>query len=397
MRLKNPVWKSCPEIKRIYTALRGEARFVGGCVRDGVIGKAPADIDMATPLKPAAVMGILKKRGYTVLPTGFLYGTVTALTNNPRFPTIEITTLRRDIENDGRRPKVLYTKDWEQDALRRDFTFNALYADFNGEVFDYCGGIEDLKAGRVRFIGDPALRIAEDYLRVLRYFRFLSVLGRTDADDDTLAACGAAEKGVARISLDRTKRELFKLICAERAEIGLSAMNRAGVLEQYFPPERLPVFERLARAFPTAGLNARLPALGGVDADGVEKLVGRWQLSRVQRRDMLKFALFDRSKPPADYTDNDVFRFATCFDGCAAEALALFDADQPDRGWGGLETRVKSVVVPPFRFSGSDAAGFVDKKDIKAAVAKVREYWLSTGGTADRAALLDFFKSTLRR
>lgn len=397
MRLKNPAWKSCPEIKRIYTALRGEARFVGGCVRDGVIGKVPADIDMATPLKPAAVMGILKKRGYTVLPTGFLYGTVTVLTNNARFPTIEITTLRRDIENDGRRPKVLYTKKWEEDALRRDFTFNALYADFNGEVFDYCGGIEDLTAGRVRFIGDAAQRIAEDYLRVLRYFRFLSVLGRTDADDATLAACGAAEKGVAKISLDRTKRELFKLICAEHAEIGLSAMNRAGVLEKYFPPERLPVFDRLARIFPAAGLGARLMALNGVDADGVEKLVGRWQLSKAQRRDMLKFALFDRSKSPVAYTNNDAFRFAACFADAAAEASALFDADEPDRGWSDLAKRVQSIVVPPFHFSGSDVAGFVDKKDIKAAVAKVREYWLSTDGTADRAALTDFFRSVFTR
>lgn len=390
MRLNDPVWQSVPQIGKILSALKGKARFVGGCVRDTLAGREPADIDMATPLKPAAVMGILKKRGFTVLPTGFLYGTVTVLTGDDRFPTIEMTTLRRDIENDGRRPKVVYTKDWEEDAARRDFTFNALYADFDGTVYDYCGGVRDLNDGRVRFIGDPAQRIGEDCLRILRYFRFLA---RFDAEPDaaTMDACRSGGGGLARLSLDRTRRELFKLVESDNAARGLSAMNDAGLLETYFPAQGLPVLSRFLRLFPAARLPFRLAALYGVTPEGTEAATQRWQLSKTQRKPMMLAASFDRSKPPESYTDNNVFRFAVLFRETGTDEVSSLLASVDDNdGWLSLGEKCRGVEIPPFRFSGGDLTELVKKNQIKAALAQVHEHWLAENGRIGRAGLLDF-------
>lgn len=395
MRLNDPVWRSVPKIGKILSALKGNARFVGGCVRDTLAGKKPADIDMATPLKPAAVMGILKKRGFSVLPTGFLYGTVTVLTGDDRFPTIEMTTLRRDIENDGRRPKVVYTKDWAEDAARRDFTINALYADFDGTVYDYCGGVRDLNDGRVRFIGDPVRRIGEDYLRILRYFRFLAQFN-AEPDAATLDACRSGSDGLSRLSLDRTRRELFKLVESDNAVHGLTAMNDAGLPETYFPAQGLPVLNRLLRLFPAAPLTFRLAALYGVTVDGANAAAQRWQLSKAQRKAMMSIAAFDRSKPPENYTDNDIFRFAVHFHDAGTDGiLSLFaSVDDNAGGWLPLCEKCRGVEIPPFRFSGGDLTELVEKKRIKAAVAQVREHWLAANGRIDRAGLLDFARKS---
>ena len=393
MRLNDPVWQSVPQIGKILSALKGKARFVGGCVRDTLAGLEPADIDMATPLKPAAVMGILKKRGFTVLPTGFPYGTVTVLTGDDRFPTIEMTTLRRDIENDGRRPKVVYTKDWTEDAARRDFTFNALYADFDGTVYDYCDGVRDLNDGRVRFIGDPAQRIGEDCLRILRYFRFLAHFN-AEPDTATTDACQSGSGGLARLSLDRTRRELFKLVESDNAVHGLSAMNDAGLPETYFPAQGLPVLNRFLRLFPAADLPFRLAALYGVTPAGVEAATQRWQLSKTQRKPMMLAAAFDRSKPPESYTDNDVFRFTVLFRKIGTDGiLSLFESVDDGAGWLSLCEKCRSVEIPPFRFSGGDLTELVKKNQIKTALAQVYEHWLAANGRIEHAGLMDFARN----
>lgn len=398
MRIKDPVWQSCGQIKQIVRLLKGKIRFVGGCVRDSLIGKMPEDIDMATPLKPPAVMGILKKHGFTVLPTGFLYGTVTALTGNKLFPTVEITTLRRDISNDGRRPKVVYTKDWQEDALRRDFTFNALYADFDGTVYDFCEGIQDLNNGYVRFIGDPAQRISEDYLRILRYFRFLALFETSRTDPETLDACRNAGEHLSGISLDRTRRELFKLTETKNAVRGFQAMRRAGLLENYFPAAGLPVLDRLLQLYPDAGLLIRLLALSVPSVESVDLLVQRWQLSKAQRKEMKHIVLFDRTKLPADYTTNDLFRLAVYFkDKNIDEILSLYEAVRPGAGWLEIKEKCKETVVPPFRFSGSDVMARAEKAKIKEFVAQVYEYWLSTNGNAGRNELLAYAQEHFKR
>lgn len=188
----------------------GETRFVGGCVRDALLGLPVSDIDLATRLRPEAAMERLKAAGIRAVPTGLAHGTVTAIVAGA---PIEVTTLRRDVSTDGRRATVAFTDDWREDAARRDFTINALSADpASGEVFDYFGGEADLAARRVRFIGDPLTRIAEDHLRILRFFRFHARFGAGEPDADSLAACVARANDLMALSRERIADELSKLL-----------------------------------------------------------------------------------------------------------------------------------------------------------------------------------------
>ena len=173
---------------RALTRDGGAARFVGGSVRNALLGEPVVDIDIATPIQPADVIGRLKQSGLSAVPTGIDHGTVTAISSGKPF---EVTTLRRDVSTDGRRATVAFTTEWSEDAARRDFTINALYASEDGEIFDYFGGLDDLKARRVRFVGDARTRIREDYLRILRLFRFHAWYGRGDLDADAYAAATA--------------------------------------------------------------------------------------------------------------------------------------------------------------------------------------------------------------
>lgn len=231
-------WMSEPATLAVIAALEarggpGCARFVGGCVRDTVMGLAVGDIDIATPLKPGTVEKALAEAGLRAVPTGIEHGTVTAISGGKPY---EITTLRRDVSTDGRRATVAFTDDWLEDAQRRDFRFNALYADSSGAVFDPTGrGIEDARLGRVVFIGDAANRLREDYLRILRYFRFLSWYGAADPDRDALAACQAMKAHLAGLSAERVAKELLKLLAAPDPRSAARLMAQTGVLAEVLP------------------------------------------------------------------------------------------------------------------------------------------------------------------
>src|SRR5579863_7608201 len=183
-------WMTAPETRKLMAAL-GEGRFVGGAVRNALSGWAVNDIDIAVPMPPGETLQRLEKAAIKAVPTGFDHGTVTAIVGGQPF---EVTSLRRDVETDGRHAVVNYTDDWEEDSARRDFTMNALYAAADGEIFDYHGGVEDLIAGRVRFVGDAGMRIREDYLRILRLFRFHAWYGKGDMDADALRAAADAKE-----------------------------------------------------------------------------------------------------------------------------------------------------------------------------------------------------------
>ena len=209
------------------------ARFVGGCVRNALVGRPVDDIDVATRLKPGDSMAALKAAGIKVVPTGLAHGTVTAVSGRKPY---EITTLRRDVETDGRRAVVAFTDDWAEDAARRDFRLNALYADRTGAIFDPTGqGVADALAGRVVFVGDPKTRIEEDYLRILRFFRFFAWYGRSDPDAAGLAACAAHADGLTRLSAERVSKELMKLLAAPDPRPAVHGMRDAGVLDRLFP------------------------------------------------------------------------------------------------------------------------------------------------------------------
>ncbi len=224
-----------PDVRKLLAALDaagGVGRIVGGAVRDAVMGRAPGDIDIATPLEPRPVMELAKAKGWKVAPTGLDHGTVMVIIDGRPF---EVTTLRRDVETDGRRAVVAFTKDFREDAYRRDFTLNALSLDADGVVHDYATGIADAKAGIIRFMGDAETRIREDYLRILRFFRFQASHGSGSPEPAALAACAALKHGMARLSRERVRQELLKLLAAPGAQAAADAMAAIGLWAEVLP------------------------------------------------------------------------------------------------------------------------------------------------------------------
>ncbi|GGB16507.1 poly(A) polymerase [Sphingomonas metalli] len=286
-------WQRWPGLDRLADALgagSGDARFVGGAVRDSLLGCPVADVDIATVHAPGAVIDRLRVASIRAVPTGIDHGTVTAIIDEGR--PVEVTTLRRDVATDGRHATVAFTDDWREDAGRRDFTMNALYADpVTGAIHDYFGGLPDLAARRVRFIGDPLRRIAEDHLRILRFFRFHARFG--DAiDAEGLAACVARANDLMALSRERIAAELLKLLVAPAAVPVMALMVEHGIWRAVLPEidrsgaERLAALaEREGRAGVAPDPIRRLAAL--VPPDSAESIGARLKLSNAQRKRLI--------------------------------------------------------------------------------------------------------------
>jgi poly(A) polymerase len=278
-------WLRAPASRQVLAALGANghaARFVGGCVRDGLLGLPDIgrELDVATPERPDQVIRLLEQAGLPAIPTGLGHGTVTTIADDRRF---EITTLRRDVACDGRHAEVEFTDDFALDAARRDFTINAMSCDGAGRLYDYFGGRADLAAGRVRFVGDAAARIAEDYLRILRFFRFFAYYGRPPAAVEALAACRAAAPELRHLSGERIQAEMIRLLDARDPLPALRLMAATGVLDAVIPG---PVaFERLARMIelaPESDALARLAVLlrpPPADAAAAEQVIDRWRMA----------------------------------------------------------------------------------------------------------------------
>ena len=278
-------WLTATATRAVMAALEaaggpGCARFVGGCVRNSLMGQGVDDIDIATRLRPEQTIAALKAAGLKAVPTGVEHGTVTGVSEREPY---EITTLRRDVETDGRRAVVAFTEDWAEDAARRDFRLNALYADAKGTVFDPTGGgLEDAAAGRIVFVGEAETRIREDYLRILRFFRFYAWYGREAPDAVGLAACGALKAGMDRLSAERVSKELLKLLAAPDPRPSVRAMQDSGVLTQVLPDvQPLALFEALCGLSndPVLRLSALLPT----DEAAVVRIAGALRLSNAVR------------------------------------------------------------------------------------------------------------------
>lgn len=264
-RLENQPWLTSSATVAVFDALEAAggpdcARFVGGSVRNALVGRPVDDFDIATRLKPEDSMAALKAAAIKVVPTGLAHGTVTAVSEKKPY---EVTTLRKDVETDGRHAVVAFTDDWAEDAARRDFRLNALYADRTGAIFDPTGqGVADALAGRVVFVGDANTRIEEDYLRILRFFRFFAWYGRSEPDPEGLAACAAHAEGLTRLSAERVSKELLKLLAAPDPRPSVHAMAEAGVLTRLFPAVAdLSAFDATAEISedPVLRLSALLP------------------------------------------------------------------------------------------------------------------------------------------
>jgi len=386
-RIAAPPWLDRPEVRAIYDAI-GDGRFVGGAVRDTLLGRRIGDLDLATPQPPEAVMARLAQAGIRFVPTGLSHGTITALAGHE---PIEITTLRRDVETDGRHAVVAYTDDWAEDAARRDFTMNALYLDAAGDLWDPVGGIEDCLAGRVRFVGDPRLRIEEDVLRLLRFYRFLAHFGHGPADEAARAACGAMAPKLHGLAGERVRNELKKLLTAPDPVPAVTLMIEDGVLGQLLPepadPKRLAA---LVQIEPAADPIRRLAGL--LPAGDARPVAERLRLSVTEREQLLD--LTGRKLPPALDGDDRAQRRALYRLGAARYRDLVLLAAAAD----GQASRVPALLKladawgnPTLPVAGADALalGVPTGKRVGELLHAVETWWIDGDFRADRKDCLD--------
>jgi len=403
-RLPLQPWMTAPETQAVLAALGAggaELRFVGGCVRDAVAGRPIGDIDIATPEPPELVIRRLEEAGLKAVPTGIDHGTVTAVARGRPF---EVTTLRRDVETFGRRARIAYTDDWREDAARRDLTINALSCTPEGRLYDYFGGLEDLAEGRVRFVGDPRQRIAEDRLRLLRFFRFMAWYGRDGADPGGLAAAIAAAPELAQLSGERIQAEMLKLLSAPNPAQALALMAEGGVLGHAmlsrFSLRRLAA---LIEAEAIAGFPAdpvrRLGALLDEGEAGVRRVAERWRLANADRDRLLATAAADLALSPG--MPPQALRRALYRVGSArwqdlvlaawAETLAEGRAGAP-KGWIELLKMPERWTPPTLPVKGRDLVklGLSPGPEIGDLMAKLEAWWIEEDFAPDRQACLDW-------
>lgn len=398
-------WLVDPKTQTLVAALQahkpGCLKFVGGCVRNSLLQQPVDDIDIATSLPPFEVVRILEAAGIKVVPTGIDHGTVTAIVSGKPF---EITTLRRDVETDGRHAVVEYTDDWAVDASRRDFRLNAIYAAPDGTLLDPCGGIADARAGRVIFIGDPEARIIEDTLRILRFFRFNAWYGRSELDSDGLRACAALKSGIEGLAAERVWKELKKLLAAFDPRRAMRAMAASGVLPLILPETKgLEAFDLLVETETSLALEidplVRLMALIPRDGAVALALAARLRLSNAERdrleawatdatvlvsymsaRDVRR-ALYRMGREV--FTDRTKLEWATCTNTRQAPQ------------WRALLALAGSWTPPRFPLDGTAVlnAGARPGPAIGAILREVEAWWIDADFTDDELSIIERLKA----
>lgn len=362
-------WTKRADLAALVAALgAGNARYVGGAVRDTLLGIPVKDVDIATPLEPPAVMQRLKDAGIQAVPTGIEHGTITAVL--PQGP-VEITTLRHDVSTDGRRATVAFASDWQDDAARRDFTINALYADpATGEIFDWFGGLADLAARRVRFIGDPHQRIREDHLRILRYFRFQARFGSTPADAPSESACAELAATLKGLSRERVGMEMMNLLSLADPAPTVARMAALGVLEVVLPEANVDslaalVAEETRQQIAPDALR-RLAALLPADVQLAEAVASRFRLSGAQKKRLALAAARDDSE-----ADARPLAYRLGIDSALDRLLiAGTDASALD-GW----------AIPDFPLKGGEivARGIKAGPEVARVLRRVENGWIAAG------------------
>lgn len=400
-------WMIAPETAAVLDALEAAggadcARYVGGCVRNTLIGRPVSDIDIATTLNPEQVIKALRTARLKAVPTGVEHGTVTAISGGKPF---EITTLRRDVATDGRRAVVAFTDDWAEDARRRDFTLNALYAQRDGSLFDPTGhGVADARAGRIVFVGEAEERVREDYLRILRFFRFLAWYGAGPADAAALAACEALKGELASLSAERVSKELLKLLAADDPREAVGLMARSGVLGEVLPaPIDLGRFggvvaieeDQLFENDPVLRLAALLPD----DQIGAVQLAERLRLSNAQR-DRIAAALAPTPAFKSWMSPREIRRAlyrlgAQVFRDRAKLAWARADRTATTPQWRGMIALGEGWSPPAFPLTGEDviAAGVPKGPMVGQVLREVEDWWIDHDFIDDQMSTVEKLKS----
>lgn len=351
-------WRQADGLGDVIAALQDEhggPRFVGGAVRDTLLGLGVADVDIATILLPETVIDRLEAARIKAVPTGLDHGTVTAVADGKNY---EITTLRRDVATDGRRATVAFSTDWKEDAARRDLTINALYADpQTGEIFDYFGGLQDLDAGIVRFIGDVDQRIAEDFLRILRYFRFLARYGHGAIDADAIRACAQGAHGLTALSRERIAQELTKILSLPHPLKPVDLMIENGIFAPFLPELSATAADNLRTLIKREdhhnqpiSMPARILTLLPRDPVTVDKVAARLKLSNRLRKSLCR--RLGAPEPEPDSIRAIAYRTST---DCALDVAMLY-AD--DAGLPHCLAKLEGWAVPEMALKGGDLIRF---------------------------------------
>lgn len=382
----------------------GNALMVGGIVRAAILGEALGDIDIATVHTPDEATKRLETAGLRVVPTGIDHGTVTAVSEKKGY---EITTLRRDVETDGRRAVVAYTTDWAEDAQRRDFTMNTLLMDLDGHVYDPTGqGVADLKSGIVRFVGDPATRIAEDALRILRFFRFHARYGKGEPDAEGLKACGEASSLIENLSRERVTHEFERILPLPQAGMSLRLMRDIGIMPKFISGQfHQGVYDDLRNFVVTHAPSVVFPTLFayGVwenEADKIDAKISKYIVfSNQQKKAFSQCVRFTLEH--SDSLKKNLYRFGK--DGTLA-GLILFNVINKQmldiKAIEKLHEQVVSTPVPQFLLQAGDvmkATGLPQGRELGDVLRSVESWWLDQEGVPDRAACIEQAKKIARK
>ena len=388
-----PPWRSWPETIAVIDALKAEggtARFVGGCVRDALLGLATEDIDIATDLLPGRVIQGLKRAGIKALPTGLDHGTITAVTGKRHF---EITTLRVDLVGHGRHADIAFTHDWELDAGRRDFTFNALYLDPKGKLIDPVGGLKDLKVRHVCFIGNADDRIREDRLRVLRYFRFYARFGDNNPDKNALSACERAAGELGNLSAERVQKELLLLLGTKNPGPALELMEETGVLRAVTgPAHNLQRFKALLSLQVETDAVQRFAALMGGAGDEILDLAERLRLSNKQKLRLERMCDLDVTENMSK-SERDEVLYHLGTEGFIDQTILLWAKLGPDHDLSDFLAQAATWRKPEFPVTGVDLLGhgFAEGEKLGTVLKAMEKRWVSSGFKISKADLFAEF------
>ena len=376
-----------PRLLALLDADGEEARVVGGAVRNTLLGLPVSDIDVATTALPEVVMQRATAAGLHVVPTGIDHGTITVVVNEKPF---EVTTLRQDVETDGRHAVVRFGRDWKADAGRRDFTINALFVSRDGQVTDFTGGLEDIEARRVRFIGDPATRIAEDYLRVLRFFRFHAAYGDGLPDAEGLTACVRAREQLGQLSRERVRNELMKLLVAHHAVPALAIMSETGILIDVLAGVPwLSSFSNLIKAEMHLGIDAdatrRLGALAVRVCEDVDRLRDRLRLTNEESRRLRAMTEnWWQMSPDMGPVARRAVLYRIGPESYRDRTLLAFSRSEDkvdDEEWNELITLPENWTAPKFPLAAKDflEQGVEKGPALGSILARAEETWINSG------------------